>query len=45
MRLVLATLFIGHGAQKVFGAFGGIGIDGFASWSGPAASRSTPPGC
>lgn len=30
MRLVLATSFIGHGAQKVFGAFGGTGIDGFA---------------
>lgn len=30
MRLVLATSFIGHGSQKVFGAFGGTGIDGFA---------------
>lgn len=30
LRLVLATSFIGHGAQKVFGAFGGTGIQGFA---------------
>ncbi len=30
LRLVLATSFIGHGAQKLFGAFDGSGIDGFA---------------
>ena len=28
LRLVVGGLFIGHGAQKLFGAFGGQGIDG-----------------
>lgn len=27
-RLVLAAIFFGHGSQKVFGWFGGMGIDG-----------------
>ncbi|MEV0680356.1 DoxX family protein [Actinosynnema sp. NPDC050436] len=30
LRVALGAVFIGHGAQKVFGAFGGPGIDGFA---------------
>jgi putative oxidoreductase len=27
-RTVIGTLFVGHGAQKLFGSFGGHGIDG-----------------
>lgn len=30
LRLVVGLLFIGHGAQKLFGAFGGSGLDGTA---------------
>jgi putative oxidoreductase len=31
LRIVIGLLFIGHGAQKLFGAFGGSGIEGTAS--------------
>ena len=34
LRLMLATVYVFHGAQKVFGAFGGHGIDGFAGFLG-----------
>jgi putative oxidoreductase len=30
LRLGLGVVFLGHGLQKVFGLFGGPGIDGFA---------------
>ncbi|MBP2476936.1 putative oxidoreductase [Crossiella equi] len=32
LRLVLGGTFIAHGAQKLFGAFGGPGINGFAQY-------------
>jgi putative oxidoreductase len=31
LRLVVGLLFVGHGAQKLFGAFGGGGIEGTAA--------------
>lgn len=30
LRLVVGGMMIGHGAQKAFGAFGGLGLDGTA---------------
>jgi putative oxidoreductase len=30
LRVVMGTIFIAHGAQKLFGMFGGIGIEGTA---------------
>ncbi|WP_374724136.1 DoxX family protein [Calidifontibacillus erzurumensis] len=32
IRLVIGILFIGHGAQKLFGWFGGYGIKGTGGW-------------
>lgn len=32
MRLMLATVFIFHGSQKLFGLFGGAGVKGFAGY-------------
>jgi len=32
IRLVIGLLFIGHGAQKLFGWFGGHGLKGTAGW-------------
>ena len=34
IRIVTGLLFAGHGAQKLFGSFGGPGIRGFAGWLG-----------
>ena len=44
IRLMLAVVFLFHGSQKLFGAFDGPGLEGFAGWLGsldlpmPAAS-------
>ena len=32
IRVILAVVFIFHGGQKLFGLFGGPGIEGFAGW-------------
>ncbi len=34
IRIALGTIFIVHGSQKLFGAFGGPGISGFAGYMG-----------
>ncbi|BFH63727.1 DoxX family protein [Paenibacillus azoreducens] len=32
IRLIVGLTFVGHGAQKLFGWFGGYGIKGTAGW-------------
>lgn len=32
LRLAAGSVFVGHGAQKLFGAFGGYGLEGTAGW-------------
>ncbi|WP_071460719.1 DoxX family protein [Bacillus massilinigeriensis] len=32
IRMVIGILFIGHGAQKLFGWFGGYGLKGTGGW-------------
>lgn len=39
IRVLPGVVFTYHGAQKVFGAFGGPGIEGFAGW---LASMNVP---
>lgn len=34
IRVMLGIVFIAHGAQKVFGSFGGSGLPKFISWVG-----------
>jgi putative oxidoreductase len=32
LRLLIGALFVGHGAQKLFGWFGGYGLAGTGAW-------------
>lgn len=32
LRLIVGALFVGHGTQKAFGWFGGVGFKGMAGW-------------
>jgi uncharacterized membrane protein YphA (DoxX/SURF4 family) len=32
LRALLAVAFVGHGGQKLFGWFGGLGLAGTADW-------------
>ena len=34
LRLPVGIIFIAHGAQKLFGAFGGYGLEGTGQWMG-----------
>ena len=34
IRAMLAAVFLFHGSQKLFGAFGGYGLDGTSQWMG-----------
>jgi putative oxidoreductase len=34
MRVCIGVMFMGHGSQKLFGLFGGPGINGFAKFLG-----------
>lgn len=34
VRIIVGSTFIAHGSQKVFGAFSGPGLVGFAQWIG-----------
>ena len=42
LRLMLGTVFLGHGAQKAFGAFGGPGFGGMAVMVGSLGLRPAP---
>ena len=39
LRLALGAVFLGHGAQKAFGAFGGPGFEGAAGFIGSMGFR------
>ena len=39
LRLVLGVVFVGHGAQKLFGWFGGGGLKGTTGWIGSMGIR------
>ena len=39
LRLTLGAVFLGHGAQKAFGSFGGPGFQGATGWIGSLGFR------
>lgn len=41
IRLALGATFFLHGSQKVFGWFGGPGLEGFVNWAGTFGIPST----
>jgi putative oxidoreductase len=43
LRLVVGLLLVGHGAQKLFGAFGGHGLDGTAGFFSSLGFRPGKP--
>ncbi len=43
LRIVVGVTVAAHGAQKLFGWFGGPGISGFASWLGQLGIRPERP--
>ena len=45
LRVTLGLVFLGHGAQKAFGAFGGPGFNGMTGFIGSlTATLSSNPG-
>jgi putative oxidoreductase len=43
LRVVVGALFVGHGAQKLFGVFGGHGVSGTASFFDQIGLRPSRP--
>jgi putative oxidoreductase len=43
LRLALGAIFIFHGAQKLFGVWGGPGLDGIAGWMNALGFRPPYP--
>jgi putative oxidoreductase len=41
LRVIVGLFYAGHGAQKLFGWFGGIGFAGFSGWMGSIGLRPT----
>lgn len=39
LRVVLGLMFIGHGSQKLFGLYGGAGLNGTIKWIGSMGLR------
>ncbi len=39
LRVILGLIFIGHGSQKLFGLFGGAGLNGTIKWIGSMGLR------
>ena len=42
LRLVVGALFVGHGTQKAFGWFGGVGFKGMAGWLASMGIKPAP---
>jgi putative oxidoreductase len=42
LRLVVGILFVGHGTQKAFGWFGGVGFKGMTGWLASMGIKPAP---